>query len=188
VIKLKVDGVKDSELHYRRGYFAVSDTVVDPNQQHHSFVAAMQRNAPESSDVLFKAKLSDAGAKDKIQIDYAIDAQDITFKDEQNCGKKLNMVVGAVAWTLDKKEPTRIFQIFDPVLTPEAFASYESNGIKVRQQMILGPGPAIVGPGYRQDRHSGYPIQDFQCRSTIVSGRLSERVHPPPARDLPERS
>lgn len=147
VIKLKVDGVKDSELHYRRGYFSVSDTVLDPNQQHHSFVAAMQRNAPESSGVLFKAKLSDAGAKDKIQIDFAIDARDITFKDEQNCAKKLNMVVGAVAWTLDKKEPTRIFQIFDPVLTPEAFASYESNGIKVRQQIILGPGPAIVRLG-----------------------------------------
>jgi hypothetical protein len=147
-IRVEVNGVKSARLQYRRGYFATPDVPgLSSEQKKQAFIAAMQRNAPASSGILLKAKFSNAAGGNNVQIDYAIDTRDLELQDASNCDQKMNIVVGAVAYASGPQQANRIFQAFDPTLSPDAVASVAKNGLRVRQQLALAPGPLTIRLG-----------------------------------------
>jgi VWFA-related protein len=147
-IRVEVDGVKGERLQYRRGYFAAPDASgLSAEEKQQAFIAAMQRNVPASGGILLDAKISPVAGENNVQIDYAIDPRDLEMRDAPDCGQKIDIVAGAVAYTAGQQQPNRIFQVFDPTLSPGAVAEDRANGVRVRQQLALAPGPVTIRVG-----------------------------------------
>jgi VWFA-related protein len=164
-IEIRIDGIKGSRLQYRRGYYALAETSKDPEKTKELFVAAMQRGAPIAGGITFKATLSHLSPGLETTVDYVIDTSSLSLKDGPDCSKKINLVIGAVAWKDSVLKVETGFKIFDQSLTQEEFRIAQLRGLRVRQTLAESSGQTFYKLGV-MDLTTGrlgtldYPLQD----------------------------
>jgi VWFA-related protein len=136
-----------AKLTYRRGYYAVADTnlaangkVVD-DQVALLFANAMHPEAPTSTMVLLKVQvLPPDPAHKTVRIDYAINAQDITFTDDANNSKHVALDLMAVAWDKDGKAAAADSGKIDTSISADAYKSVMRSYVPAHQELEVKPG------------------------------------------------
>jgi hypothetical protein len=137
-IKVQVErtGVK---LDYRRGYYAIRDDPSPADAARRMLIAEMQPGVPESTMLSLRVKLGTVNRKTgNVNIDYGVNAPDITFTGDPVKHAKLEFV--AVAWDKNNKAAGDVSETMDLDLKPETFRKILGTGVPAHQQLTLKPG------------------------------------------------
>jgi len=149
-----------AKLTYRRGYYGVADSGLAANgkvaddQIALLFATSMHPEAPTSTVVLLKVQVVPPDATHKtVRIDYAINAQDVTFIDTPDNLKHLALDLMAVAWDKNGKSGG---ESSDKIDTSVALSSYQNamrSYIPAHQELEVKPGTYTLRLGV-VDRNS----------------------------------
>jgi hypothetical protein len=136
-----------TKLTYRRGYYALSETNVgaDGKVVHDEiallFANAMHPEAPTSTMVLLKVLVLPPDANHKtVRIDYAINAQDISFTDTPDNAKHVMLDLMAVAWDKDGKPAAVDSGEIDTAISTDAYKSVMTSFVPAHQELTVKSG------------------------------------------------
>lgn len=149
-VKLDRPGVK---LSYRRGYFSQPQTGT-PQTGLAALRGALQPGMPPSTMLLFSASVKPPEAKSGVvEIQYSVNANDITLGDADQGAKHVVLDFIAVAFDKEGKEVTHASDTLDGKIPAAALDGTLRQGIPARQELDLKPGVYNVRIGV-QDRTS----------------------------------
>jgi VWFA-related protein len=134
-------------LTYRRGYYAVADpfapvlkiktTKMDEQKR---LIEAVQPGTPQTPAILMKAKVVASGADQPVEIDYAIDARNLTLLENDHGTRKVSYQLVAVAWDKQQKNAAQAWEMVDKEIGPEQASDILRRGVKSRRFLALRPG------------------------------------------------
>lgn len=128
-------------LTYRRGYYAFPEQSVKASKAAALMTAAMQPTIPEFTGILMKVQVLPPDADHKtVQIDYAVDARDISFSDSSGLHKRATIGFAATAWDKDLKLAAQLAETKEANYPPEVFADVLRSGVTHHQELELKPG------------------------------------------------
>jgi VWFA-related protein len=140
----KID-VKSSEhgakLIFRRGYYAISEKPFSGDESAKMLASAMQPTIPVFTTLLVRVQVLAPDADHKaVRVDYAVNANDVSFSDgpEQRKGTKIDFM--AVAWDNNHKNAGYIQNTMETSFRPEAYQQALRTGIPMHQELELKPG------------------------------------------------
>ena len=137
-VKAAMPGV---ELTYRRGYYAFPEQVMKASRAAALMTAAMQPTIPEFTGLLMKVQVLPPDAEHKaVQIDYAVDARDISFSDSSGLHKLATIGFAATAWDKDLKLAAQLAETKEANFPPEVFQQVLRTGVTHHQELELKPG------------------------------------------------
>ncbi len=166
-IEVKVNR-PDVKLRHRLGYFAVDpraqtkvnakiDPKTDPKQlRDQAFVQALSLDVPASASLIFKAGVFPASAqtKNKVMVSFAIDAQTLSFENQENGIHHATVDCGVQVYS-EKGNPVKAeIATFDAALRPETFKKVMQGGFLCQQLVDLPVGNYILRLGVIDD-HTG---------------------------------
>lgn len=136
-----------TKLTYRRGYYALADTLLAANRKAVDdqvgvlFATAMHPEAPTSTMVLLKVQVLPPDLSHKsVRIDYAINAQDITFSDTAENSKRVMLDLMAVAWDKEGKAVAEDSGKIDASISATAYRDVMRSYIPAHQEIQVKPG------------------------------------------------
>jgi VWFA-related protein len=142
-IKCSQGGTK---LTFRRGYYAVADTMssggkVADDQVAVLFATSMHPEAPTSTMVLLKVQVLPPDSTHKaVRIDYAINAHDVTFEDTPEQKKRVALDLMAVAWDKKGKDAGESSDKIDTQVALDVYMNVMRTYIPAHQDLELKPG------------------------------------------------
>jgi VWFA-related protein len=149
-----------TKLTYRRGYYAVPDSVIAPNgkavddQVALLFATAMHPEAPTSTMVLLKVQVLPPDAThNTVRIDYAISPHDIIFADAPDNKKHVAIDLMAVAWDKDGKNGGESSDKIDTTVSLSTYENAIRSFIPAHQELEVKPGTYTLRLGV-VDRNS----------------------------------
>jgi VWFA-related protein len=137
-VKAATPGV---ELTYRRGYYAFPEQTMKASRAAALMTAAMQPTIPEFTGLLMKVQVLPPDVDHKtVQIDYAVDARDISFSDSSGLHKLATIGFAATAWDKDLKLAAQLAETKEANYPPEVFQQVLRSGVTHHQELELKPG------------------------------------------------
>ncbi len=139
-LNIKLDR-RDARLDYRRGYFASPEQELAPKDSQRVLASAIQPGTPDSTSLLFLARVVPPGASNKnTQITLSIDPRHLAFTDQANGRKHAMVDLMGIAWDKNGKDGGHFSSTVDANMTPETFAKVMRGGLPAQQEMELKPG------------------------------------------------
>ena len=102
-------------------------------------------NAPESSSVPIVADLRRSNSGE-LELIYTVDVRSLKVEEDKDCQKKLDLVVGVVAWK-DSGEPKREFKVLNQPMSQTQFENVELNGLQAQKILSIAKSLAVVKVG-----------------------------------------
>ena len=134
-------------LTYRRGYYAVADpfapvlkiksTKVDEQKR---LIEAVQPGTVPIASIQMKAKVVTSGSGQPVEVDYIIDARDLTLPDNEHGTRSVSYQLVAVAWDKQQNNAGQAWEMVDKEIGPEQASDILHRGIKSRRFLALKPG------------------------------------------------
>jgi VWFA-related protein len=178
-IELKCSAAGAS-LTYRRGYYAVADTLVSSDtkavegQIARLFATAMQPEAPTSTAVLLKVQVLPPDTTHKtVRIDYAISPHDIIFASTPENDRHLMLDLMVVAWDKTGKDAGHSSDRIDTSVPTKVYEDVLRSYIPAHQELELKPGTYTLRLGV-VDRSSG-KIGTLDVPLTITALQSSDK-------------
>jgi len=143
----------DTHLSYRRGYYS-DPTNATPKVGLAALQGSLQPGMPPSTMLFFTASVKPPDATRRtIEIDYIVNASNITLSDAPNGGKHVLVDCMVVAYDKDGKEAAHASDTLDGTIPAAALDSTLRRGLPASQELNLKPGVYNLRVGI-QDRDS----------------------------------
>jgi VWFA-related protein len=135
------------KLTYRRGYYAVADpfapvlniktTKVDVEKR---LIEAVQPNSPQLTGIQMQAKVVTSGAGKPIEIEYVIDARDLTLSFSENGTRKVSYELVVVAWDNKENNAGQAWEMVDKDISSQEANEILRGAIHSHRFLSLEPG------------------------------------------------
>ena len=130
-----------AKLTFRRGYYAISDRPFSGDESAKMLASAVQPMVPVFTMLLIRVQVLAPDAEHKtVRVDYAVNANDVTFSDGPEQRKETKIDFMAVAWDKDHKNAGYIQNTMETSFRPEAYQQALRTGIPMHQELELKPG------------------------------------------------
>jgi VWFA-related protein len=130
-----------AKLTFRRGYYAISEKPFSGDESAKSLASAMQPTVPVFTMLLMRVQVLAPDAEHKaVRVDYAVNANDVTFSDDPQQRKETKIDFMAVAWDKNHKNAGYIQNTMETSFRPEAYQQALQTGIPMHQELELKPG------------------------------------------------
>jgi VWFA-related protein len=131
----------NTELTYRRGYYAIPERVLKADRAKIEMGAALQPAVPEFTGLVLKVQVLPPDADHKtVRIDYAVDARDISFTESAQLRKQGSIGFAAAAWDKDLKLAGQLAETKETDYPLEVYQQVLRGGLFHHQEMELKPG------------------------------------------------
>ena len=143
-----------AKVRCRSGYYAVADPLGSPDIDR-TFSLAMQPSAPVSTTLIMKARVLPPQKPDEpTQIDFLIDAHDLSLADSGDHHRVPDAMFVAAVWDAQGKPGGSVSATYRQALAPAELESLLRTGLRLHQEMKLAPGTYQLRLGV-VDRRSG---------------------------------
>ena len=141
------------KVQCRPGYYAVADPLRAPDIDR-TFSLAMQPTAPVSTTLIMKAQVLPPEEPERTtQIDFLVDVHDLSLTDS-DARRAPDVMFVAAAWNAKGKPGGSASATYRQALSPTELASLMRTGLRLHQELQLGPGTYQLRLGV-MDRVSG---------------------------------
>jgi VWFA-related protein len=130
-----------TKLTFRRGYYAISEKPFSGDESAKSLASAMQPTVPVFTMLLIRVQVLAPDAEHKaVRVDYAVNANDVSFSDGPEQRKETKIDFMTVAWDKGHKNAGYIQNTMETSFRPEAYQQALRTGIPMHQELELKPG------------------------------------------------
>jgi len=128
------------QLAYRRGYYAILDTAPSEAQISREMSAALKRESPPASEIVFTVKLLPQTDPVTLEYEYSLDGNQFQVTGSEGKPIEARFDLSASAWSSDGKATGSVANMVTLPMTADSVAQYHKAGIRVRQTLHLtGP-------------------------------------------------
>lgn len=139
--KIEVKSTGNCKLSYRRGYYGMAEHEIDAKESGRLLANALAPVVPTSSMILLRVQVLPPDAEHKkARIDYAVDANDVSFGDSPQNRKRAVLDFMAAAWSPDHTLAGQAADTMETEIRPEVFQQALKNGLPMHQELELKPG------------------------------------------------
>ncbi len=139
--KIEVKSASGYKLNYRRGYYGVAEREIDAKEAGRLLVSTLALVVPPSSMILLRVQVLPPDADHKrTRIDYAVDANDVSFSETPEHRKRAVLDFMTAAWSPDHKLAGQVADTMETEIRPEVFQQAVKTGLPMHQELDLKPG------------------------------------------------
>jgi VWFA-related protein len=149
-IKLQVDR-PGTQLHYRRGYFAVNPTDWKKDEGERMLTAALTANSLPSTEVTFMARALPPQPDSDTVVEFAIDPSTLSFQTEAGNLHHCMLQFEVQAFTLEGKRVKAEVQTAEASLPQPTYERVSKQELPMSVPIRLAPGKYILRLGVRDN-------------------------------------
>jgi VWFA-related protein len=149
-IKLQVDR-PGTQLHYRRGYFAVNPTDWKKDEGERMLTAALTANSLPSTEVTFMARALPPQPDSDTVVEFAIDPSTLSFQTEAGNLHHCMLQFEVQAFTLEGKRVKAEVQTAEASLPQPTYERVSEQELPMSVPIRLAPGKYILRLGVRDN-------------------------------------
>jgi VWFA-related protein len=128
------------KVQSRPGYYATSEPLRTPSGDE-SFKLAMQPNVPNSTTLIFKARVRPASSdRKKTQIDFLVDMHDLSLNQSEDGRSQPDVVFVAAVRDVTGKTVNSDAATFRQMLSKPELQQLMHTGLQLHQEIALNPG------------------------------------------------
>ena len=149
-IKLQVDRAS-TQLHYRRGYFAVNPADWKKDDGERTLTAALTANSLPSTEVTFMARALPPQPDADTVVEFAIDSSTLSFQTEAGNLHHCTLQFEVQAFTPEGKRVKTEVQTAEASLPAPTYERVSKQGLPMSVPIRLTPGKYILRVGVRDN-------------------------------------